>query len=192
MYACAENQPLATVSSFGRQSSTGPKRPLVTVRWPEPADSEAIDKLFASPQILSWTVELPGNPPARPQSQPSSSDEGYMLLACEDSSIVGAIYLGVCSTDQSRHTGFISSLIMSREPRSQEICRKLLKSTLYFADHWLHLKRLQLAVLTSSDTAIKVFGRFGFVEEGRLQDCALQSEDSVDVILMSRVKVDND
>ncbi len=192
MYACAENQPLVAGSSSGRQSSTGPKRPLVTVRWPEQADSEAIDTLFATPDILSWTAALPGSPITRPQAQSNPSDEGYVLLACEDSTIVGAVYLSVCSTGQSRHTGFIGSLVIDQERRSQEICSKLMKSALYFADHWLHLKRLQLAVLADHDVAVKVFGRFGFVEKGRLQDCVLQGEDSIDVILMSRVKVDND
>ena len=191
MYAYSESQPLATVSPLSRQPPAGSKRSPLTVRWPETTDRKALATLFAAPEVLSWTVELPGNPPVKLQSQPSPSDESYVLLACEDSTIAGAISLSVCPADQKRHVGSIGSLVIGREHRSQEIGVKLMKSALYLADHWLHLKRLQLAVLADNDVALKVFRRFGFGEEGRLQDCALPGDDHVDAILMSRVKADN-
>ena len=190
MYAYSE--PLATVSPLSIQSPASSKHSPLTVRWPETADSKALDTLFAAPKVLFWTVELPGNPPVKLQSQPSPSDEGYILLACEDSTIAGAIYLSVCPAAQKRHVGSIGLLAIGLEHRSQEIGVKLMKSALYLADHWLHLKRLQLAVLADNDVALKVFRRFGFGEEGGLQDCALPGDDHVDAILMSRVKADHD
>lgn len=55
------------------------------------------------------------------------------------------------------------------------------------ADNWLGLRRIELSVFADNTRAIALYGKFGFVEEGRQRAYALRDGLLVDSLLMARL-----
>ncbi len=64
----------------------------------------------------------------------------------------------------------------------------LMQAALELADSWLNLTRLELEVYTDNVSAVRLYEKFGFVNEGTLRRYAFRDGVFVDAYMMARLR----
>jgi putative acetyltransferase len=64
----------------------------------------------------------------------------------------------------------------------------LLAAIVDSADNWLDIRRLELTVYTDNDSAIRLYRKFGFAQEGILKAFGFRAGAYVDAYAMGRVR----
>ena len=186
--------PQATARS--QNPSASPDTPAVTIRRAEPHDGEALTTLLADPQVFYWTSELPFPSQAHIQDLLDTSEgDRHILVATakpdhgqdSDPEVIGMITLTVCPTPRLRHIGRLGSLAVRSDYQGHGIGSKLMQSMIDLADNWLNLLRLELLVYTDNESAIRLYRKYDFEQEGRLQAMAFRSGRYIDGFLMARI-----
>jgi len=72
--------------------------------------------------------------------------------------------------------------------QGQGIGSALLRAALDLADNWLALRRVELLVYSSNESAIALYERFGFEVEAELADYAYQYGNYISALVMSRLR----
>ncbi|AYD01502.1 GNAT family N-acetyltransferase [Neorhizobium sp. NCHU2750] len=108
------------------------------------------------------------------------------LVADLDGRVVGDIGLTPAANPRRRHAASIGMGVHD-DFVGQGIGSALMKAALDVADNWLALHRVELTVFTDNASAIRLYERYGFVNEGHLREFAFRDGRYVDAYTMARV-----
>ncbi|NJR59261.1 MAG: GNAT family N-acetyltransferase [Cyanobacteria bacterium CRU_2_1] len=162
---------------------------MIIVRHAEPNDHELIHHLFAYPEIIYWTIEMPFTPLEQTHKRFTNRSEGYYtLVACNPDEVIGVLEFTVFAAPRLRHVARLGPIAVHPQHQGKGAGSKLMKAAINLADNWLNLHRLELIVYTDNDSAIALYHKFGFTSEGVLKNLAVRSGQYADVHLMARLK----
>lgn len=157
------------------------------IRHAEPADLSAVKTIYDQPSVYANTLQLPFQPQAKWQSLFEPQPGFYNLVAELEGQVVGQLGLQVMQNPRRRHVAEIGMGVA--EPfQGQGIGSALLRAALDLADNWLALRRVELLVYSSNESAIALYERFGFEVEAELADYAYQYGNYISALVMSRLR----
>jgi putative acetyltransferase len=162
---------------------------IFTIRRAEPADYEAVAKVFSGPRAVSGTLQLPFPSSERWRQRLAESPEGaYSLLACVEDEVVGQLGLHTFPNHpRRRHAGQIGMAVRD-DWQGRGAGSALMQAAIDLADKWLNLSRLELEVYTDNEAAIRLYRKFGFNIEGTLVRFAYRDGQYVDAYHMARLR----
>ena len=159
----------------------------VTVRHAEPGDAEALSRVFAGPQAVSGTLQLPYPSVDAWRRRLSEPSEGvHSLVAVVEGEVVGELGLTVSDAPRRRHVREIRMAVRD-DRRGIGAGTALMEAALELADRWIGLTRIELHVYTDNERAISLYMRFGFVIEDTHRSFALRDGSYVDAFSMARL-----
>jgi len=158
------------------------------VRRAEPADYEAVFKIFAGPKAVSGTLQLPFGSAEVWRKRLADPPEGvFSLLACAEDEVVGQLSLHTFPNHpRRRHVGQIGMAVRD-DWQGRGAGTALMQAAVDFADKWLNLSRLELEVYTDNEAAIRLYKNFGFSIEGTLVRFAYREGQYVNAYYMARL-----
>ncbi|HET9591223.1 MAG TPA: GNAT family N-acetyltransferase [Anaerolineales bacterium] len=160
-----------------------------TIRRAEPADYEAVVKIYSGPRAVSGTLQLPFPSAEVWRKRLAEPPEGtFSLLACVENEAVGQLSLHTFPNfPRRRHVGQIGMAVRDDwQGRGAGIA--LMQAMIDLADKWLNLARLELEVYTDNEAAIHLYQKFGFTIEGTLVRFAYRDGHYVDAYYMARLR----
>jgi len=160
-----------------------------TIRRAEPADYEAVFKIFLGPRAVSGTLQLPFPSAEVWRKRLAEPPEGlFSLLACVENEVVGQLGLHTLPNNpRRRHAGQIGMAVRD-DWQGRGAGTALMRAAVDLADRWLNLSRLELEVFTDNEAAIRVYKKFGFTIEGTLIRFAYRDGQYVDTYYMARLR----
>ena len=159
------------------------------VRRAEPADYEAVFKIFSGPKAVSGTLQLPFGSAEVWRKRLAEPSEGvFSLLACVENEVVGQLSLHtIPNNPRRRHVGQIGMAVRD-DWQGRGAGTALMRAAADLADKWLNLSRLELEVYTDNEAAIRLYENFGFSVEGTLVRFAYREGQYVDAYYMARLR----
>jgi RimJ/RimL family protein N-acetyltransferase len=161
------------------------------IRPARTADAEAVREIswitceegfgLATPSEFSRTVDTERNAIQKAGSAPAWS---RFLTAEAGGKIVGFLHFIRRTEDKYRHHGSFGMSILP-EYRSLGIGAGLLQELIVWGEQQPGLDKITLEVLAGNKPAIQLYERFGFWEEGRLQNHVYFKKSFDDLILMA-------
>jgi len=160
-----------------------------TIRRAEPADYEAVFKIFAGPRAVSGTLQLPFPSADVWRKRLAEPPEGvFSLLACAENEVVGQLSLHTLPNNpRRRHVGQIGMAVRD-DWHGRGAGTALMQAAVDLAEKWLNLSRLELEVYTDNEAAIRLYKNFGFTIEGTLIRFAYRDGQYVDAYYMARLR----
>lgn len=161
----------------------------ISIRRAEPADYTAMHRIFAGPNVVWGTLQLPFPSLETWRQRLAEPLEGaYSLVACIEDEVVGQVHIQTFPNKPRRqHAGQLGMAVRD-DWQGQGVGTALMQAAVDVADNWLNLLRLELEVFTDNEPAIRLYQRFGFVVEGTLARYAYRDGQYVDVYPMARFK----
>jgi putative acetyltransferase len=159
----------------------------IVVRAVLPSDVEAVTALINLPGYRAGTLRPPYQSVTDVRKHIESPSPGALnLVVTLDGRIVGNAGLNrftgrrqhVASIGMGVHDDFVG----------RGFGKTLLAAMVEAADDWLDIKRLELTVYTDNDTAIGLYRKFGFEQEGLLRSFGFRAGKYVDAYAMGRVR----
>lgn len=168
----------------------------IVVRPTEPYDHQGLYDLYRQPEVYRQTLALPSQSlhswEKRLSAIPSHVHSFVALLDNDDEyRIVGNVALTIETAVRRRHAGSIV-IAVSTDSHGQGIGTILMQTIVDLADNWLGLSRLELQVYTDNTPAIALYEKFGFINEGTLQNYAYRDGKLCDLYMMARTKNSSD
>ena len=108
-------------------------------------------------------------------------------MAAIEGRVVGQLGLQTETNPRRRHVGRLGMAVHD-DFQGRGVGRALMAAVVDLADHWLGLRRLELAVYTDNAPAIHLYEQVRFVVEGTLRDFAFQGGVYVDAHSMARLR----
>jgi putative acetyltransferase len=160
----------------------------ITVRHTEPSDYPAVHAIFASPQVIWGTLQLPLPSAEQWRKRLAEPPEGmYSLVACADSEVVGQLGLHTSIRPRRRHVADLG-LAVRDDWQGKGVGSALMQAAVDLADRWLNIERLELNVYTDNEPAVRLYQKFGFAIEGTLARYAFRDGGYVDAYMMARLR----
>jgi putative acetyltransferase len=161
----------------------------ITICHTEAGDAEAIQRIYASESAYAGTLRLPYPPLALWQQRLASMPAGmHNLVALLDGEVVGQGAL-ITNPDKPRRRHAAGLGMGVREDRQQRgVGDALLGALLGLADDWPQILRVELEVYCDNESALALYRKHGFVEEGRLRGYAFRAGRYVDSYTMARLR----
>jgi L-phenylalanine/L-methionine N-acetyltransferase len=160
----------------------------VVVRRAESRDAEAIHAIFAGPNVIAGTLQLPY--PSLEVWRKRLADVAptdYFLVATIDGEVVGNLGLHeVSKSPRRRHVGGIG-LSVRDDRQGRGVGTALMRAGLELADGWINYQRLELWVYTDNLPALALYRKFGFVIEGTCRAHAFREGVYADTYAMARL-----
>ena len=162
-----------------------------TVRPADPGDAEALTRLAeaVSAEPEAWLISVDGD-------WRSVGDERRYLKAlrryphaavfvaeAEDGTLVGRLSLARDAHPASAHVADLG-LMVAADARRQGVGRALLAAAVDWARS-SGVRKIELHVFPWNEAGIKLYERFGFVQEGYRRNHYLRGDEYVDAILMA-------
>lgn len=163
---------------------------LPVIRHAEPADLTAVKAIYDQPSVYANTLQLPYQPEAKWQSLFVPQAGFYNLVAEVEGLVVGQLGLQVMQNPRRRHVAEIG-MGVSEPYQGQGIGSALLRAALDMADNWLALRRVELLVYSSNESAVALYERFGFEVEAELTDYAFQYGNYINALQMARIATES-
>ena len=163
----------------------------LTIRRPEPGDYLALQAIFAGPQVVWGTLQLPFPSAEAWRKRIAEPLPGlHSLVACADGEVVGNLGLHTFpETPRRRHVGQIGMAVRD-DRQGQGVGSALVQAAVDLADRWLNLERIELDVYTDNAPAVRLYQNFGFAIEGTLVRFAFRDGRYVDAYAMARLRPD--
>jgi len=161
----------------------------IEIRRVEPADYKAVQQVFAQPNVMRGTLQLPF-PSAEMWKKrlEDMGDDRYALVACIEGEIVGMGGFDLFpKSPRRRHAGYVG-LVVHEKWHAKGVGSALMQALLEAADNWLNLSRLELTVFTDNEPAVKLYKKLGFVIEGTHRKFAFRDGEYADCYAMARVR----
>jgi RimJ/RimL family protein N-acetyltransferase len=110
--------------------------------------------------------------------------EAYLyLLAVDGDDVVGTLYLATGDAPEIRHVASLA-IALSPEARGRGVATRMMAEAILWAkDHGI--KKIILNVISLNEPALRLYRRFGFVEEGRRQRMFRLGDRYADEVLLS-------
>jgi putative acetyltransferase len=161
----------------------------ILIRAAEPNDYEAIQQIFAGPNVIWGTLQLPFPSAEMWRKRMAEPSEGTVrLVACLERELVGQLDIHTFpNRPRRRHAGQIGMSVRDEFQR-KGVGTALLQAAVDLADKWLNLLRLELEVYSDHEAAVQLNKRFGIAIEGTLVRYAYRAGQYVDVFTMARFK----
>jgi putative acetyltransferase len=161
----------------------------IRIRQVEPADAPALRDLYARPESVAGTLQIPYPTIERWRERIESFPEGSVSLVAEvDDHIAGNATLVVHDRSPRRaHAGELGIAVHPDRQR-QGIGTALLGALVDLADNWLNLRRLELTVFVDNARARRLYEKLGFEVEGTHREYAFRDGRFVDVLSMARIR----
>jgi putative acetyltransferase len=162
----------------------------ILVRAREPEDLAAIAEIMNCPRVIDGTLRLPFTSIAQEQERLAQHQANVHSLVAEvDGRVVGTLGLHVQTNPRRRHCGGLGMGVHD-DFQGQGVGSALLAAAIDLADNWLGLHRIELHVYPDNTAGIRLYKKFGFVEEGRARDFAYRHGGFVDALAMARLRDD--
>ena len=114
------------------------------------------------------------------------SDTGCFLVATRGTSVLGFLTIHPSPLERLKHTGKLAIMVDPRA-RGLGVGTALMEAWQDWAVSNPALEKVGLAVFADNDRAIRMYERFGFLEEGRrVREYRFSDEDYRDDVLMYR------
>lgn len=108
------------------------------------------------------------------------------IVAILEERLVGAASL-IRQGGRRRHVADLA-IGVHDDVQGQGVGKAMLHALMDAADRWLDLHRVELTVFADNQGAVRLYSRFGFVEEGRLRDYAFRDGTYADALFMGRIR----
>jgi putative acetyltransferase len=161
----------------------------VTIRGLEPADFEAVRKIYSEPKVVLGTLQIPYQSSESWRKRLAEAPDGfYGLAACVDGEVIG--HLGMQTYPKSPRRRHIGQLYMAvrDDHQGRGIGTALMQAVIELADRWLNLTRLELEVYVDNEPAKRLYKKFGFDIEGTARKFAFRNGEYADVYTLARVR----
>ena len=159
---------------------------MIFIRRAELADAAQIQRVYASTNTYSGTLQLPHPTTEMWQARLAQSDPAdTMLVALFDGVVVGTGSVRLEKNLRRRHVAGIG-MGVADSFTGRGVGSALLAELLNLADNWLNLTRLELTVFRDNAAAIHLYEKFGFEIEGTHRAYALRNGVFVNVHSMAR------
>ncbi len=161
----------------------------IRIRHAEPADYEAVRRVYEGPRAVWGTMQLPFPSAERWRKRLAEAPEGtYTLVACAGDEVVGVLTLFTFPNfPRRRHVGEIVMAVRD-DWQGKGVGTALMAAALDLADNWLNLLRVELDVWVDNEPAIRLYKKFGFVVEGTAAAFGYRAGKFVDAYRMARVR----
>jgi RimJ/RimL family protein N-acetyltransferase len=161
------------------------------IRHADPSDAEQLTRLAdaVSGEPEGWLISIGGE-------WRSAGDERRFLKALrryphaavfvaerEDGTLVGRLSIGRDPHPASTHVADVG-LMVAHDARRQGVGTALLRAAVDWA-RGAGIRKLELHVFPWNEAAIRLYERFGFVQEGYRREQYKRGEEYVDAILMA-------
>ena len=161
----------------------------IHIRQVEPDDAHALRELYARPESVAGTLQLPYPTVDSWRRRIEAMPEGSVSLIAEvEVEIVGNATLVVHRRAPRRAHAGEMGIAVHPDWQRQGVGTALLDALVDLADRWLNLRRLELTVFEDNAPARRLYEKFGFEIEGRHRDYAFRDGRFVDVISMARIR----
>ncbi|SNS58187.1 MULTISPECIES: GNAT family N-acetyltransferase [unclassified Azospirillum] len=168
----------------------GPARhgpPGLWLRARRVSDADAMAAMTGLPLLRHGTLRPPfPNPDVVRSWLERQHPDDLALVALLDGVLVGSADL-LRQTGRRRHCAILGMGVHD-DHQGKGIGAALLDALLEAADRWLDIGRVELTVFADNEPALRLYRRFGFVEEGLYRAHAFRDGAYVDAIAMARLR----
>ncbi|HZT95742.1 MAG TPA: GNAT family N-acetyltransferase [Chloroflexota bacterium] len=166
-------------------------RPAVRVRGAEPSDVEAIAEIYAGPEAIAGTLQIPYRSVEHRRERFTQIQPGSHSLVAEiDGRVVGSAMLQAEARPRRRFCGYIGMGVHD-DFQNLGVGSALMEAMMDLADNWLGLHRVELTVYADNAGAVHLYQKFGFEIEGTARDFAFRRGRYVDAHFMARIRPDS-
>lgn len=163
----------------------------ITIRRARPEDAPDLMLIYSGRAAFSGTLQLPYPAETFWTNRLVNAPEGtHDLVAVAGGHVVGMVGLHCNPLKPRRSHAASIGIGVHDEWQGKGVGTALLKAAIDLADNWLNLVRLELEVFADNEPALRLYSRFGFVEEGRFRAHAFRNGSYVDSIAMARVRTE--
>ncbi len=159
----------------------------ITLRRANPADSEAVADFTAALENVQHTLQMPFANPALWRDRFTAVNPNSLTLVAEiDGKVIGVA--GLHPLNDSLRQSHVRALgiTVAKTAHGCGVGTALMQGLLDWADQWAQVKRIELRVNVDNLTAIALYKKFGFLEEGRMLGECFRAGEYVDVFAMAR------
>lgn len=169
--------------------STGTSQRQFIIRRAEPSDYQAVTRIFAGPQVVWGTLQMPYPSEEFWRRRLAEPAAGYFgLVACAENEVVGELgLLTFPNAPRRRHAGKLFMAVRD-DWQGKGAGSALMQAAVELADKWLNLIRLELEVYIDNSAAIRLYQKSGFVTEGTMVCFGYRDGQYVDVYTMARLR----
>ncbi|MBX5476438.1 MAG: GNAT family N-acetyltransferase [Clostridia bacterium] len=159
----------------------------VIIRPVRVEDAEAIHEMRTRPRCMWGTLQIPSLTVEQVRKQIAEMpDTMHSFVAEVDGRVVGQISLHL-RRGRSAHCAEIGMMVHD-DYQGRGIGTRLMEAIVDLADRWLGLQRIELEVYPDNEPAVRLYRRFGFVEEGRRRAAAWRDGAFTDTLIMGRLR----
>ncbi|CAN5761557.1 GNAT family N-acetyltransferase [soil metagenome] len=159
---------------------------MIFIRRAEFADAAQIQRVYASSNVFSGTLQLPYPTVEMWQERLRNLDPNdTLLIAMVDGVVVGTAGLRQEKNIRRRHVADVG-IGVADSFTGRGVGNALLLELLNLADKWLNLSRLELTVFCDNAAALHLYGKYGFEIEGTHRGYAMRNGVFADVYSMAR------
>lgn len=160
---------------------------IVLERFTE-THAEAVAALYNVPAVTRQVLQMPFQSVDLWRKRAASDNERRVsLVAIQAGAVVAQGSLEQFSRIRQSHCGEVG-MAVALEWQGQGIGRQLLTGLLEVADNWMKLRRVELSVYADNQTAIALYRKLGFEDEGLLRDYAIRDGQFTDALIMARLR----
>lgn len=160
----------------------------ILIRAREPEDLAAITEIMNCSSVIAGTLRLPFTSIEQEQERLAQHQANVHSLVAEiDGRVVGTLGLHVMPNPRRRHCADLGMAVHD-DFQGQGVGSALLAAAIDLADNWLGLHRIELHVYPDNAAGIRLYEKFGFVEEGTARDFAYRNGGFVDALAMARLR----
>ena len=165
------------------------ERVEVTIRRLEPADYEAVYRIFCGPRAVWGTLQVPFPSAESWRKRLAEPRDGsYQLAACAGSEVVGQLGVDTFPNHPRRRHAAEIGMAVADDWQGKGVGSALMQAAVDLAEKWLNISRLELEVYTDNEPAVRLYKKFGFVIEGTLVRFAYRDGKYVDAYTMARLR----
>lgn len=159
----------------------------VIIRPVRVEDAEGIHEMRTRRSCMWGTLQIPSLTLEQVRKQIAEMpDTMHSFVAEVDGRVVGQISLHL-RRGRRAHCAEIGMMVHD-DYQGRGIGTRLMEAIIDLADGWLGLQRLELEVYPDNEPAVRLYRRFGFVEEGRRRAAAWRNGAFTDTLIMGRLR----
>ncbi len=160
----------------------------VVIRPAEPDDAPGVAALLGRIGTVEGTLQVPDAELAsRLEMLRRVEPRDCKLVALAAGEVVGMAGLHTTNGSLRRQHVRLLGIGIAPEWQGRGIGTRLMERLLQWADDWAGVLRIELFVHSDNPDAIRMYQRFGFVEEGRHRAYALKGGRYIDSLSMARL-----